>query len=256
MPPSPYCETHYSDYEKFQSCLNVVGPIACNVEYLEKFMQCTISNYVPKAMPSHRLRIAIVSQLQEITTDARIIEVMQLLPQILSSVADCSFVEMTLPLEDVFKANYELGRGIGYTMSIIEENDPTNFLPNEAATQEALDMVHTVNKQIDQEVYAKGFDCWMLPVTACPAFKHNKKHEPIQYEIKGSTELVPVPYWNALKYCKLMTTLGCPIVVAPCAMINDIPCGVQIIGRPKHDEELLAIAKVLEPCMPKFKPSI
>jgi Asp-tRNA(Asn)/Glu-tRNA(Gln) amidotransferase A subunit family amidase len=79
----------------------------------------------------------------------------------------------------------------------------------------------------------------LCPSAAIPAFRHGER----SWSIEGKT----VEYLDAWNYTAWFNLLGNPAVVVPVSQSNDgLPIGVQIVGRPWHEEEVLAIAAVLE----------
>lgn len=54
--------------------------------------------------------------------------------------------------------------------------------------------------------------------------------------------------WSALgTVCRAISILSLPVVVVPCGTgEDDLPIGVQVVGRPFHDHEALAVAAALE----------
>jgi Asp-tRNA(Asn)/Glu-tRNA(Gln) amidotransferase A subunit family amidase len=79
----------------------------------------------------------------------------------------------------------------------------------------------------------------LCPSAAIPAFRHGER----SWSIEGKT----VEYLDAWSYTAWFNLLGNPAVVVPVSQSNDgLPIGVQIVGRPWHEEEVLSIAAVLE----------
>src|SRR5690606_33967639 len=93
------------------------------------------------------------------------------------------------------------------------------------------------------------YDAWLIPVSPLLPYKHNEKHDPIEYEIyneKGEIQKAIPPYWKQIALCTPITTTGHPVVTLPIGMANHLPIGIQVIGRFQDDESLLAISAVLE----------
>jgi Asp-tRNA(Asn)/Glu-tRNA(Gln) amidotransferase A subunit family amidase len=79
----------------------------------------------------------------------------------------------------------------------------------------------------------------LTPVCAVPAFRHGER----QWKIDGQT----VHYLDAMRYTQWFNLLGAPAAVVPVGRsAEDLPIGVQIAGRPYHDEEVLTVAACLE----------
>jgi Asp-tRNA(Asn)/Glu-tRNA(Gln) amidotransferase A subunit family amidase len=85
-------------------------------------------------------------------------------------------------------------------------------------------------------------DCPIIlaPVVATPAFEHD--HEG-GFEIEGHK----VEYLKAFSYSQTYNLLGFPVVVVPCGRSPEgLPIGVQVVGRPFEEEDVLVTAALLE----------
>ncbi|HYT29906.1 MAG TPA: amidase family protein, partial [Actinomycetota bacterium] len=52
--------------------------------------------------------------------------------------------------------------------------------------------------------------------------------------------------WDVLDPCRIISLLGVPAASVPFGSSADgLPIGVQVVGRPFHEEEVLAVARVL-----------
>jgi Asp-tRNA(Asn)/Glu-tRNA(Gln) amidotransferase A subunit family amidase len=79
----------------------------------------------------------------------------------------------------------------------------------------------------------------LCPVAAIPAFHHGER----SWKIDGKT----VEYLDAWSYTAWFNLLGNPAAAVPVSHSNDgLPIGVQIVGRPWQEEEVLSVATVLE----------
>jgi amidase len=77
------------------------------------------------------------------------------------------------------------------------------------------------------------------PVCAIPAFRHRER----DWIVRGQK----VEYLKAMSYSQWWNILGFPAAVVPFAQSPEgPPIGVQIIGRPWRDEEVLAVARAVE----------
>jgi Asp-tRNA(Asn)/Glu-tRNA(Gln) amidotransferase A subunit family amidase len=84
----------------------------------------------------------------------------------------------------------------------------------------------------------------LCPVAAIPAFRHGDR----SWQIDGKT----VEYLDAWSYTEFFNLLGNPAAVVPVGRSADgLPIGVQIVGRPWEEEEVLAVAEVLEDALKK-----
>lgn len=79
----------------------------------------------------------------------------------------------------------------------------------------------------------------LAPVVAQPAFRPDEK----EFEIEGQ----PVDYLKMFSYSQAYNLLGLPAVVVPCGRSPEgLPIGVQVIGRPFQEEDVLITAALLE----------
>lgn len=79
----------------------------------------------------------------------------------------------------------------------------------------------------------------LCPPAAIPAFRHGER----SWTIEGHT----VDYLDAWSYTEWFNLLGNPAAVIPVSYTADgLPIGVQIVGRPWQEEQVLAIAVILE----------
>ncbi len=79
----------------------------------------------------------------------------------------------------------------------------------------------------------------LCPPAAVPAFRHGER----SWTIGGKT----VEYLDAWSYTEWFNLLGNPAAVVPMSHSQEgLPIGVQIVGRPWEEEQVLAVASVLE----------
>jgi Asp-tRNA(Asn)/Glu-tRNA(Gln) amidotransferase A subunit family amidase len=79
----------------------------------------------------------------------------------------------------------------------------------------------------------------LCPVAAIPAFRHGER----SWQIDGKT----VEYLDAWSYTEFFNLLGNPAAVVPVSFSAEgLPIGVQIVGRPWQEEQVLAVAEALE----------
>ena len=83
----------------------------------------------------------------------------------------------------------------------------------------------------------------LCPAAAIPAFRHGER----SWTIDGKT----VNYLDAWSYTEWFNLLGNPGVVVPVSRSvtggwEGLPIGVQIVGRPWEEEQVLAVAALLE----------
>jgi amidase len=91
------------------------------------------------------------------------------------------------------------------------------------------------------ESFLEPWDGWLCPVTATPAFPHCKTGKPINVDGKGT------PYFMAaMGYTSIFNLTGHPVVVLPLAMSGEnLPIGIQVVGRRWREMELLNAAEAL-----------
>ena len=85
----------------------------------------------------------------------------------------------------------------------------------------------------------RRFPILLCPAAAIPAFRHGER----SWLIDGTT----VHYLDAWSYTEWFNLLGNPAAVVPVSQSHEgLPIGVQIVGRPWEEEQVLAIAAVVE----------
>ena len=79
----------------------------------------------------------------------------------------------------------------------------------------------------------------LCPAAAVPAFRHGER----SWQIEGKT----VQYLDAWSYTEFFNLLGNPAAVVPVGHSpHGLPIGVQIVGRPWEEENVLTVAEALE----------
>jgi Asp-tRNA(Asn)/Glu-tRNA(Gln) amidotransferase A subunit family amidase len=79
----------------------------------------------------------------------------------------------------------------------------------------------------------------LCPAAAIPAFRHGER----SWQVDGKT----VQYLDAWSYTEFFNLLGNPAAVVPVRSSSEgLPIGVQIVGRPWEEEQVLAVAATLE----------
>jgi len=83
------------------------------------------------------------------------------------------------------------------------------------------------------------FPILLCPAAAIPAFRHGER----SWQVEGK----PVEYLDAWSYAEFFNLLGNPAAVVPVGHSPEgLPIGVQIVGRPWEEEQVLSVAAVLE----------
>jgi Asp-tRNA(Asn)/Glu-tRNA(Gln) amidotransferase A subunit family amidase len=79
----------------------------------------------------------------------------------------------------------------------------------------------------------------LCPAAAIPAFRHGER----SWQVEDRT----VHYLDAWSYTEFFSLLGNPAAVVPIGRSTEgLPIGVQIVGRPWEEEQVLTIAAALE----------
>jgi len=99
------------------------------------------------------------------------------------------------------------------------------------------------------ERFLAGFDAWMLPVAAIPAFPHMRSGKSL--EVDGAK----VAYTTAVgAYAAPFNLTGSPAVALPAGQSREgLPIGVQLIGRRWDDDRLLAVAERVAEILGPFR---
>ena len=85
----------------------------------------------------------------------------------------------------------------------------------------------------------RNYPILLCPAAAIPAFRHGER----SWTIEGRT----VSYLDAWSYTEWFNLLGNPAAVVPASQSPEgLPIGVQIVGRPWEEEQVLSVASVLE----------
>lgn len=83
------------------------------------------------------------------------------------------------------------------------------------------------------------FSALICPVCAIPAFRHGERN----WTVEGQQ----IEYFSAMRFTQWFNLLAAPAAVVPVGKSPEgLPIGVQIAGRPYCDEEVLAIAEMID----------
>lgn len=95
--------------------------------------------------------------------------------------------------------------------------------------------------------YMQEHNILLLPVASVPA------SDPRQQEFTVEGKVIP---WTELgSCCRAISILGFPVAVVPCGLSAEgLPVGIQVVGRPYRDREVLAVAGALEEAFGRFSP--
>ncbi|MFF2318111.1 amidase [Arthrobacter sp. NPDC058097] len=88
----------------------------------------------------------------------------------------------------------------------------------------------------------------LLPVASVPASDPRFS----SFNVSGKD----IPWTELGSCCRAISILGFPVAVVPCGLSDEgLPVGVQVVGRPYRDREVLAVAAALEREFGRFSPS-
>jgi Asp-tRNA(Asn)/Glu-tRNA(Gln) amidotransferase A subunit family amidase len=88
----------------------------------------------------------------------------------------------------------------------------------------------------------------LCPAAAIPAFRHGER----RWQVEGKT----VNYLDAWSYTEFFNLLGNPAAVVPVGRSPEgLPIGVQIVGRPWEEEQVLSVAAALESVSARIPPT-
>jgi Asp-tRNA(Asn)/Glu-tRNA(Gln) amidotransferase A subunit family amidase len=95
--------------------------------------------------------------------------------------------------------------------------------------------------------YLDGREILLLPVASVPAFRPTGEDFTIEPDLVFEVEGAQVPKFGVLTCTRSISVLGLPAAVVPCGSSREgLPVGVQVVGRPFRDHEVLAVAAALE----------
>ena len=96
------------------------------------------------------------------------------------------------------------------------------------------------------ERFLGDWDAWLCPVAALPAYPHLHSRNPLQ-QLSATVDVdgQKIPYLLATSvYTGLFNLTGNPVVVLPLGITKDeLPIGVQVVGKRWGDMALLAVAE-------------
>jgi amidase len=99
------------------------------------------------------------------------------------------------------------------------------------------------------EDFFKQYDFFICPVTYDAAFKKGESWKPIKAD-DGTL----VQYMDYQAYAFVINATGHPAITVPLGLNKQgLPMGIQIVGPFYSEDELLHLAKLLEPLTPKFQ---
>jgi len=107
------------------------------------------------------------------------------------------------------------------------------------------------------EQFLSGWDAWLCPVAALPAYPHLLTRNPIE-QLQATVEVDgrKVPYILATSvFTGLFNLTGNPVVVLPLGRSKEgLPFGLQVVGKRWQDMSVLAVAEQLAQVTGPFEP--
>jgi len=98
------------------------------------------------------------------------------------------------------------------------------------------------------ENFLAGWDAWLCPVTAGPAFPHCKTGQPIVVDEQQMSY-----FMASIGFTTVFNLTGNPVVVIPMGKSGEgLPVGMQIVGRRWNDMRLLSIAQAVSKAITPF----
>jgi Asp-tRNA(Asn)/Glu-tRNA(Gln) amidotransferase A subunit family amidase len=113
--------------------------------------------------------------------------------------------------------------------------------PGRPAGSAALRELTTAADDLRAEVAAfmRQWPILLMPVASVPAFPPGTAEFRVGDQVLGGAQMESC--------CRAVTLLGAPVVVVRCGSSREgLPVGVQVVGRPFHDAEAVAVAAALE----------
>jgi Asp-tRNA(Asn)/Glu-tRNA(Gln) amidotransferase A subunit family amidase len=90
----------------------------------------------------------------------------------------------------------------------------------------------------------RDFPILLSPVCSIPAFRHGERNWTL-HDANGAAR--SLAYLDAMRFTQWLNLLGAPAAVVPISRSAEgLPIGLQLAGRPYGDEDVLAIATILE----------
>src|ERR1700683_2554018 len=163
-------------------------------------------------------------------------------------------------LERVWQLWWNLfGRGVQAAFAATVEGREAELSPMYRAWRErvglepALDGREWLNTLVGRDALREKLlrQMEILPILICPAcavpaFRHGER----EWTVQGRK----VEYLKAMSYSQWFNLLGNPAAVVPVGRsAEDLPIGVQIVGRPWEDEAVLAVAAKIEAATGGFR---
>jgi len=261
VPPSP----HLKDTEAPD--LGVVGPMARNIEDLELLMSIIAPDSEKEALPTSCSELKIgIWQEPSFTISDEVADAVNLVANAAKTAG--AFVSIDKPdfegknlvniyqrllipfitseLPSVAKGIFKLAKPVAklfakkgelsFSNTIISATQKTNEI---AEAEQERDLI---KKKCD--AFFEQYDVLISPVTSVPAIPHNNKKSLYRRKIEVNGALVN--YTSLFEWITLSSACHLPSISIPVKRSSDdLPIGIQIIGKIGADRKILSIARLL-----------
>lgn len=110
--------------------------------------------------------------------------------------------------------------------------------------------------RVEMLEYLRRRPILLLPVASVPAFRPTGNDFSIEPDLAFEVEGVEIPKFGALTCTRSISLLGIPAAVVTCGTSSEgLPVGVQVVGRPFADHEVIAVAAALEQSFGPWQPA-
>jgi amidase len=260
----------------FESDLNVVGPMARNVEDLKLLWSVLRKTAIAARRDIKGARIAVWTEEPgfPLATDvkARVDAAAQALARAGAQVerakpdisGEALMESYSLILSAVIAVSYpdELFRGLESTRESDlkalakggkEATDAGFRLASTASFREVMKagIKRQAMKDRLAEFFAQGFDGILMPITTIPAFKHMQEKSFNEREIEVDGKVVP--YMSMLQWIAPATALHAPALAVQAGRTpQGLPVGVQVVGAWHGEDRLFDVAAAIEDALGGF----
>lgn len=215
--------------------MSTIGPMATDITGLNLIWECLVGIKGKLDKPNFKLLLS--DFLEEIPIDRRIVESISQLQMFL----DKKGIHIEVIHQFDISSAEEVYLGLFNAMSNTsnDKGDTSFYLSKQKDFQNYL-----------LEVLGE-YDAWILPVCSILPFKHNPQHMPFYIDKRDQISLDndgrKLNYWVANgMYCRPGSASGFPVITIPLNMVDGLPVGIQILGKPGEDQLLLAIAQEID----------
>ncbi|MCY3412471.1 MAG: amidase [Candidatus Heimdallarchaeota archaeon] len=212
----------------------IAGPMATDMKGLA-LLWSSIKNIDLQLKSKEKVQIIFSNHLYDIPIDSRIKQQMDILEIRLEEKGHSITPYTEYPLEETNRCYMGL-------FNHMIKNEKTHL-------EEYLNLQKTVREY--QEKLLRDSDIWILPVCSVLPYEHNPEHKDFFIDRTGKIGLDVVGdklnYWVANGYyCRPVSVSGFPTITIPLCMIESLPVGIQLIGKPGMEEDLFDVAYTID----------